>query len=126
MQKSFHTTFNRNRQKQTQICEVCKREFKRKEHLTTHLKTHEKPTYDCCKCKSTFKPKSFFDKHVAKCEQSVECYKEIVDGNFICPYCDKIYKHNDHFECHVKKCDPKDCSSVAMSSRPSMVDINNI
>ena len=45
------------------LCDICKREFKSKDHLREHLKVHENGTYKCDFCPEIFKVKSYLKRH---------------------------------------------------------------
>ena len=48
------------------VCQICKKECKRKEHLQKHLLSHEKISHKCGTCGQTFKRIDFYSKHIQK------------------------------------------------------------
>ena len=101
--KQFTTTFNKKqhektcKQKVTPTCEICGKEFKRKEHLMNHLPTQDK--YKCPKCKTLYKRKDYFEKHVLEYAKNV-----LVVSVFKVYKCSRHFRKQHKYDEHVEEC----------------------
>ncbi|XP_018330725.1 GATA zinc finger domain-containing protein 14 [Agrilus planipennis] len=91
---SVMTTVQNDNLVKSHTCEICKKTFKRKEHLFQHVKLHTgfRP-FRCDKCNKCFMRKEHLLRHMTAHSGA---------KNFTCDICDKCFSRNDNLLKHKK------------------------
>ncbi|KAI8898715.1 hypothetical protein BC833DRAFT_538868 [Globomyces pollinis-pini] len=127
-------------------CTICKKQFKRKEHLKDHSIIHENITefYNCSICNQKFKHayqlnfhlKNHSDDRPFSCSQCEKTFKR-KDGlkvhekihtqklDYTCEYCGKSFLHSSNYKDHLRRhLTPKRCPKRSTTPTQSNIDDN--